>query len=111
MERNFVKMAIRKPINFILTGFLVLFIFSGSYHSFCDCFSQNCPFHSHANPQKIFWILQNTAFTDIDLRNVTPYLKLFEESIAHPTCFLAPPKARAPPYESFLQIIASRFQG
>jgi hypothetical protein len=100
MERNIVKMAIRKPVSYILTGFLVFFIFAGSYHSFCECFSQNCPFHSHANPQKSLWILQSCAFADIDHPDVAPYPVLFEQVIAYPTVFLAPLKARAPPYGS-----------
>jgi hypothetical protein len=104
-------MAIRRTISFILTGFLILFIFVGSYHSFCECFAQNCPIHSHANPQSSLWILQTSAVTDIDRIRISSYLSLSEEIFAYSTGFLTPLKARAPPHETFPQIIASRYQG
>jgi len=111
MKRSIIKLAIRKTINFVLAGFLALFIYTGSYHSFCECFLQTCPLHSHVSPQKSIWILQSSVFTDFELPNVTPYPILFAEVAAYPTVFFAPLKARSPPYETFPPIIASRYQG
>jgi hypothetical protein len=104
-------MAIRRTISFILTGFLILFIFTGSYHSFCDCYAQTCPIHAHAKPQISFWILQASAVIDLDRSHVTSYLSLVEEVFAYSAGFLTPLKTRAPPHETFPQIIASRYQG
>jgi hypothetical protein len=112
MERNIVKMAIRKTLNFILAGFLVLFIYAGSYHSFCECFLQTCPIHSHASPpSKSICILQGSAVADIELPNASPNPVLIDAVFALPTGFFAPLNARSPPYETFPPIIASRYQG
>jgi hypothetical protein len=104
-------MMIRRTISFILTGFLLLFLYIGSYHSFCECYAQSCPIHSHANPQTGFWILQTSAFTDLGRLHVTSSSSLFEEVIVYATGFITPLKARSPPHETSPQIIASRHQG
>jgi len=101
-------MAIRRTISFILTGLLILFIFIGSYHSFCDCYAKTCPIHVHAKPQISFWALQPSAIADMDRPLVASYLSLFEEGFVYSTGFLSPLKTRAPPYETFPRIIASR---
>jgi hypothetical protein len=101
-------MAIRGTISFILTGFLILFIFTGSCHSFCECYAQNCSIHAHANPQNSLWIFQARPVTDTDRPDVPSYLSLFEDVFVYSSGFLTPLKARAPPYETFPQIIASR---
>jgi hypothetical protein len=106
-------MAIRRTISLILTGLVILFIFTGSYHSFCECYAQTCPIHSHATPQIItVWILQtSSAIADLDQPRVAPFLCLFQDAIALSTRLITPLKTRAPPHETFPQIIASRYQG
>jgi hypothetical protein len=107
------KKTIRRTVSFISTGFLILFLFTGSYHSFCECYAQTCPIHSHAKPFIInVWILQtSSAVADLDQPHVTPFRCLFEDAIALSTRLLTPLKTRAPPHEAFPQIIASRYQG
>ena len=101
-------MASRRTISLILTGFLILFLYTGSCHSFCQCFAQSCPFHVHANPLNSLWVLQAGTFTGMDQTRITSYLSLFEEDLAYAAIFLTPLKARAPPHDTIPQIIASR---
>lgn len=94
-------MATRRTISLIMTGFLILFIFSGSYHSFCECYARSCLIHAHVNPPINFWVLQTASVADIELPQVASYFYLFVESFALSTGFLAPIKTRAPPYKHF----------
>lgn len=105
MERFIVKMVIRRTISLILTGFLILFIYSGSYHSFCECYARSCLIHAHVNPPINLWVLQTASVADIDLPQVASYFYSFEDSFALSTGFLTPIKTRAPPYKTFAQII------
>jgi len=105
------KMVIRRTTSIILTGFLILFIFVGSYHSFCECYAQSCPIHAHAKPQSNLWILQAFSLDDIDQPPLISYLSLLEEGFVYSTGFFIPIKPRAPPNEAFLQIISSRCPG
>jgi len=93
---------VRKAISFILTGFLILFIFAGSYHSFCECYSQTCPFHAHGKAQSNLWVLR-TCSIDIKQPLTISYLALFETDVAFSTGFRIPLKPRAPPFDAFLQ--------
>lgn len=104
-------MVIRRTISFSLTGFLILFIFIGSYHSFCECYAQTCPIHAQAKPLNSLWVLQPSTIADIDQPHVLSYLSLYEEGTVFSTAFITPLRSRTPPHETFLQIIASRYPG
>jgi hypothetical protein len=99
------KKTIRRTISIISTGFLILFLFTGSYHSFCECYAKTCPIHSHANVYKSFLaFLQPRIVDDIDQLPVASTLPLLEDRLLYFTVKFSPLKPRPPPHAVFPQI-------
>jgi len=94
------NVALSKKISFLLILFLLLSVFSGGFHHYCDYYSDTCSICPQTDNQPILFLTQANAVDLIQPLSVTSDLSLSAEFFPDPISSFTPLKGRAPPRNS-----------